>query len=185
MTRLSVAIALATLGLILPGTSESRQAKTIPGDTKTVTGKVEKIDTAARTLTITTGKEHEEIQVPETVKGFANVKVGDSLTLRYYDNIVLRLKPSDEPDFDKSTPGGISFQAAIPGQVGTASSQRTITAKITAIDEKVPSITFTGPNDWLFTSPVQDRKALSKVKVGDKVDIVWTAAVLVSLEPAQ
>jgi hypothetical protein len=32
---------------------------------------------------------------------------------------------------------------------------------------------------------VQDPVALSKVKVGDKVDIVWTEALLVSLEPGK
>jgi len=30
---------------------------------------------------------------------------------------------------------------------------------------------------------VQDTEALSKVKVGDKVDFVWTEAMMVSLEP--
>ena len=47
----------------------------------------------------------------------------------------------------------------------------------------VPSITFTGPNGLAFTSKVLDTEALAKVKVGDKVDIVWTEAMLVSLEP--
>ena len=49
---------------------------------------------------------------------------------------------------------------------------------------KVPSITFTGPNNWKYSSKVQDKEALSKVKVGDKVDIVWTEAVMISLEAA-
>ena len=68
----------------------------------------------------------------------------------------------------------------LPG--GTAATQRTITATITAIDPKMPSITFSGPNNWKYTSKVQDTAALAKVKVGDKVDIVWTEAVLVSLD---
>ena len=46
----------------------------------------------------------------------------------------------------------------------------------------IPSVTFTGPNGWKYTSKVQDKEALGKVKVGDKVDIVWTEAVLVSIE---
>ena len=69
----------------------------------------------------------------------------------------------------------------MPG--GTKARQRTVTATITGIDMSVPSITFTGPNGWTFTSKVQDTEALAKVKVGDKVDIVWTEAMLVSLEP--
>ena len=58
----------------------------------------------------------------------------------------------------------------------------TITATITAIDMSVPSATFTGPRGWKYTSRVQDKDALAKVKVGDKVDIVWTEALLVSLD---
>jgi hypothetical protein len=48
---------------------------------------------------------------------------------------------------------------------------------------QTPSITFTGPNGWKYTSKVQDKDALAKVKVGDKVEITWTEAVLVSVEP--
>jgi Cu/Ag efflux protein CusF len=32
---------------------------------------------------------------------------------------------------------------------------------------------------------VQDKAALAKVKVGDRVDIVWTDAKLLSLEPGK
>ena len=63
--------------------------------------------------------------------------------------------------------------------------QRTITATITAFDPTVPSITFSGPNNWKYTSRVEDKKALSKVKVGDRVDITWTQALLASVEDAK
>ena len=48
------------------------------------------------------------------------------------------------------------------GEAGTIAGQRKITATITAIDPKVPSITFSGPNNWTYSSRVQDRKALSQ-----------------------
>ena len=65
---------------------------------------------------------------------------------------------------------------------GTAAVQQTITATITAIDQTVPSITFSGPRGWTYSSRVEDKAALAKVKVGDRVDITWTSAVLLSLE---
>jgi hypothetical protein len=74
-------------------------------------------------------------------------------------------------------------EQALPG--GSTATQRTITATITAIDKNVPSITFTGPNGWKYTSKVQDTEALAKVNVGNRVDIVWTEAMLVSLEPGK
>ena len=49
----------------------------------------------------------------------------------------------------------------------------------------VPSITFTGPHNWTYSSQVEDKTTLEKVKDGDKVDIIWTDAVLISLEPGQ
>jgi hypothetical protein len=48
--------------------------------------------------------------------------------------------------------------------------------------QKVPSITFTGPNGWKYSSRVEDRKALVKVKVGDTLDITWTEAMILSLD---
>jgi len=46
----------------------------------------------------------------------------------------------------------------------------------------VPSITFTGPNGWKYSSRVEDKKALAKVKVGDRLDITWTEALILSVE---
>jgi hypothetical protein len=93
---------------------------------------------------------------------------------------VIRLKQPGEKDVNTSTGGATPSGQARPG--GTAAKQRTITATITAIDMNVPSITFTGPNGWKYSSKVEDKSALAKVKVGDKVDLTWTEAVLVSIE---
>jgi Cu/Ag efflux protein CusF len=184
MKRLLWTIGITAFGMMQVGAVIAAQSKTVPGEMKTVTGTVEAIDVAARKLSIKTGKEYEEIDVPAGVQGFANVKVGDRLNLRYYDNIVLILKKPGDPDVDVGT-SGVAVTPNVPGRSGTAARQRTITATITAIDRETPTITFNGPHNWSFVSPVKDRKALDKVKVGDKVDITWTAAVLVSLDPAK
>ena len=183
MNRLASIIALATLGSAL-SVSVDAQTKTIPGEMKTVKGTVENIEPSTRTLTIKTGKESKEIDVPEGVKGFSTVKVGDELTLRYYDNVVLIVKKPGEPDVDTRSAETV-LTPGVPGRSGTAARQRTVTATITAIDEKAPSITFSDASKRSHTSPVKDKKMLSQVKVGDKVDITWTTAVLVSLEPGK
>jgi hypothetical protein len=112
-----------------PGSDES---KTIPGERRTVKATVEAIEKATRSLTLK-GPEgnYVNVTVPEEVKRFDSLKVGDT---------------------------------------------------ITAIDPSAPSITFKGPNDWTYSSRVQDRDVLKKVKVGDRVDITWTEALLISVE---
>jgi hypothetical protein len=83
---------------------------------------------------------------------------------------------------DTTTTGATPGAGAKPS--GTVAEQRTITVTITEIDSKVPSITFKGPNNWTYSSRVEDKQALAKVKVGDKLDLTWTQAVLVEVAPA-
>ncbi len=92
------------------------------------------------------------------------------------------MKLPGEKNVDTATAGATPAAGTKPG--ATFSEQRTITATITEIDPKVPSITFKGPNNWTYSSRVEDKQALAKVKVGDKVDITWTTAVLVGVEAA-
>lgn len=157
------------------------QTKTIQGESKTISATVEAIDASARTLTLKGPKgNYLDIVVPEDVKRFDAIKVGDTLTAHYYDNVVLVLKKAGEAPVDIATDSVTKGGGEKP--VRTGSTQRTITATITAIDREIPSITFSGPNNWTYSSRVQDKKALAKVNVGDKVDITWTQAVLVSFE---
>jgi len=181
MKRLFGIVISGALGVLLIQVPIRAQSRTVSGEMKVVTGTVEKIDLTARILTIKTATDYEEISVPATVKNFSNVTVGDKLTLRYYDNVVLILKKQGEAPVDRRTE---TVTPGIAGTSGTVARQRTITATITAIDEQAPTVSFKGPRGGTFTSPVRDRAALSKVKVGDKVEIKWTDAVLVTLEPA-
>ena len=68
---------------------------------------------------------------------------------------------------------------------GTVANQRTLTVTITAIDQTIPSITVTSANGWVYSRKVTDRKALAQVKVGDKLDLTWNDAVLISFAEAK
>jgi hypothetical protein len=157
------------------------QTKTIPGDKVTKTATVEAIERSTRALTLK-GQEgnYVTLTVPADVKRFDEIKVGDTLTATYYENIVLRVQRPGEKAVDSASGAVTRGSGAKPGVTGAT--QRTITATITAIDPTIPSITFSGPNNWKYSSKVQDTQALSQVKVGDRVDITWTEALLVSFE---
>ncbi len=181
MKRLFVTFAL--LGLVaLLSTKALAQSKTIPGESIVKKVSIEAINRGTRELTIKDEDGHyTNITAPDDVKRFDELKVGDVITARYYENLVLRLKQPGEKDVDTSASADTRTPAG--GRPGaTVADQRTITATITQIDRNIPSITFSGPNNWTYSSRVEDKKALEKVKVGDKVDIVWTEAQLVSLD---
>ena len=174
--------AVATAALVAPFASTARaQTKTVTGEQKTVTATIEAIERSTRTVTLKEQNgQYTEISVPADVKRFDTMKIGDKITAKYYENIVLRLKLPGEPSTDTDTAALTPRPGEKPG--GTAATQRTITATITQIDQKVPSITFSGPNGWMYSSRVQDKAALAKVKVGDRLDITWTLAVLISVD---
>jgi hypothetical protein len=168
-------LVLGTAGAVMA------QTKSLTGESTTISATVEAINVSTRTLTLKGPKgNYVDVVASEDVKRFSEIKVGDTLTARYYENLVLRLKKPGEKTVDSATEGMTRGTGARPA--GTAATQRTITATITAIDQKVPSITFSGPNNWSYSSRVEDKKMLAQVKVGDKVDITWTEALLVSFD---
>jgi hypothetical protein len=170
----------AVLLTIAAGPVRAEQTKTITGETKTVTASVEAIEKASREVTVKKPDgTYEVFYVPKDVKRFDTLKIGDKVTAKYYENMVLRLKPQGEKDHNSDSD---AVTKSKEGPAATAAHQVTITATISAIDQKVPSITFTGPRGWTYSSRVEDKAALAKVKVGDKVDITWTEAMIVSLD---
>ena len=163
-------------GAQVHGPVQDRQVRDENGD-----GIIEAIEASTRTLHAQeTGRYLLTTVAGPDITRFAEVKIGDTVNVRYYENVIVRVKRPGEPDVVSSAKGTTGSEQALPG--GTRAKQVTITATITAIDPAAPSITFTGPHGWKYSSKVQDTEALAKVKVGDKVDIVWTEAMLVSVE---
>jgi hypothetical protein len=172
-------IATAVFALTLTS-AFAEQTKSIMGDMVTVTAKVEAIELQSRTLSLKKADgTFTTLVVPEAYERFPGIKVGDTVTARYYDNIVFRkLNPGEKPT-DSASAGLTAAGGSRPA--GTAAAQRTITTAISAIDMKVPSITFTGPNGWVYSSKVQDVALLKTLKVGDQVNITWTEAVSITV----
>jgi len=180
MKRMLAGMIAAAALVSTPGMAMA-QSKEVTSEIKTQSGVVEAIEAQSRSVTIRKpdGTVVTTVAGPE-VKRFEEIKVGDKVNARYYENLVIRVKPPGEPAVDKDVKDAIASAQTLPG--GTKARQRTLTCTITAIDLDTPTITFTSANGWKYTSKVRDKANLAAVKVGDKVDIIWTDALLVSLE---
>ena len=179
MYKQMIVLAAAALTLTV---SLAAQSKTVQGKEVSTTATIEGIEQGTRQLYVKRADgTNDVVYVPQEIKRFDSLKVGQKITVRYYENVVLRMAAPGAAPIDSSsrsvTPGA--------GQAGTAARQQTVTATISAIDPKLPSVSFTGPRGWNYTTRVEDKALLSKFKVGDKVDITWTEAMLVSVEDAK
>ena len=179
MYKQMIVLAAAVLTLTV---SLAAQSKTVTGKEVSTTATIEGIEQGTRQLYVKRADgTNDVVYVPEEIKRFSSLKVGQKITVRYYENVVLRMAAPGAAPIDSSS------RSVTPaaGTAGTAARQQTITATISAIDPKLPSVSFTGPRGWNYTTRVQDKELLSKFKVGDKVDITWTEAMLVSVEDAK
>ena len=181
MNRLAIAGAAARL---LPSASLGAiHSKTIRGEMKSVTVSVEAIAQPTREVTVKKlDGTYEMLYFPPTIKRLDTLKVGDKISARHYENIVLQLKAPGAMDADFSSAGVVTAKG---GKPAVTSRQHTITATIGAIDSNVPSITFTGPNGWKYSGRVQDKEALANVKIGDTLDITWTEALVISIHESR
>ena len=75
---------------------------------------------------------------------------------------------------------------AKPGERPAAAAGREVTAiaKVTGVDKNAKTITLKGPRGNVVTLDVQNPDHFKVVKVGDEVEVVYTEAVAISVEPA-
>lgn len=178
-------ILVATCALTLAAATVTlAQQKEIAGDMATVKGLVEAVDHSNRILTLKMEDgEFENVTVPKGAERFDEIKVGDTLQVRYYDNVTVRLKEPGEPDVNEAELGASSPGAASPS--GTIAAQRRMTVTVTELDLEKGVVTVEGPNGYKYSRRIEDKKAAKKVKVGDKIDMTWTEAVQIAIIPGK
>ena len=147
----------------------------------TVRGAVQAVDHTARTVTVQSeGGKVVTLDVPTTATRFDQVKVGDIVTMTYYDRVSVRPKPADEAAVNRviePTTTTTANPGALPG--ATRARQRVATMTLTAVDPATRSVTFSGPKGNAYTRFVIDTvdpAVLASLKVGDRVDVTWTEA---------
>lgn len=154
-------------------------------DSVSATATIQAIDKANRLVTLKDESGAEDtMQVGPAMKRFDELKVGDKVKVTYYESLVLQVrKPGDAVktggDDAKLTKGTGGSPAA------TLSRQQTTTVEVLGIDQKLPSITVRTADGRTVTRKVENRKNLEGVKVGDKIDITYTQAAILSVEPVK
>jgi len=162
--------------------SVAAQKAITQGDVVEVTAEIVAIDHDARLITLEgEDGEIEEIYAGPEVKRFDELKVGDEVTFRYYESIVSRIRKPGEPAPEASgEPTLVRGTGAKPS--ATLSQQMSATVTITAIDANVPSVTVKTEDGRTMSFKIEDKKNLEGVKVGDRVDITYTAAVMITVK---
>jgi len=150
----------------------------------TVTATVVKVDQKTREVTLKRedGQEFSFV-AGEDVKNLAQVKPGDMVTATYAEALAYEVKKGGEMVGPATVVGGGAAEPGARPAAGIAR-QTTATVMITAIDPKAPSVTFKGPQGNTRTIKVMHPEKLEGVSVGDTVQLTFTEAFGIKVEPA-
>jgi Cu/Ag efflux protein CusF len=154
-------------------------------DAVTATFTITAIDSGSRVVTL---KDKEgvtrEVACGPEVRRFDALKVGDTVTFRYYESVATAIRRSSgAPPAMSGNAGVTRTPGAKPG--GTIAQQLTTTVTIEAIDPKIPSVTVKTADGNKLSFKVEDKKNIEGYKAGDKVDITYTQALAISVADAK
>ena len=179
-TALLCAAVVATANLALA------QQTVTKGELITGQATIEAIDRTSRTLTVRyEDKTADTVDVGPEVKRFNELNVGDRIMVKYYESAVVQLRKAGDTantadDRTSVIPKGTT---GTPG--ATIARQVRATVEVTAIDEQAPSITVKAQDGRIVSRKIEDRRNLRNVKVGDRLDITYTRAAVIAVEPAK
>jgi hypothetical protein len=161
-------------------------------NTQEVSATVQSIDVERRLLSLRddTGQQV-TVEVAPAVRNLAQVKPGDKVVARYYESLAAELVArGDKAGTTQAPVQDAVIGRAAPGErpgvvMGTENRQ---TVRITKIDKKNNIVSFFGSDGLARSVPIktpQGQEFIGKLKEGDEVEVRYTEAVAVTVEPVK
>lgn len=151
-----------------------------------ISAQVLAIDKATRTLTLKGPKGNVvDIVASDEVKNFDQIKVSDLVVARYVQALTLELKKPGS--IDGGTVVTEKAGHAKPGERPAVAGARQVTAlaEVIGVDPKASTITIKGPRGNVMTLDVLNPDQFKVVKRGDKIEVTYTEALALSVEPTE
>jgi hypothetical protein len=155
-------------------------------ETVKMTATVVLIDMSSRDVVLidSQGKMH-KVNVSDQARNLDQVKVGDKVTAEYTEAISLQLKKrgtADGPPASAQEAVIRSPKGMMPG--GAAGRKVTAFATVVAVNAKTQFVTLRGPLGNEYDLQVLDPAQFKAVTKGDQVEVVYTEAFAISVQPA-
>lgn len=183
------AAGLSILAMLLVAACQSAPPKpmqTIESTAK-ITATIEKIDHTKRLLSLKSPSgEMVTVEVDPVVRNFDQMKVGDQVVATYREAIgaQIRSSASGAPATVK-----INTDVAKPGERPAASATSTVLVPVTiaSVDSANDLVSFYGEDGLMRAITVQTDEArafIKQLRPGDHVEVTFTEAFAISVEPA-
>ncbi|MBL8200505.1 MAG: hypothetical protein JNK40_05980 [Chromatiales bacterium] len=191
-------VALALIATAVAGTAVAQQPASGTGAvvasepgraaalrTVEISAQVISINKSTRTLTLKGERGNVvEVVAGDDVRNFDQIRVGDAVVARYAEALTLELRKTRVAAGEATVSEELGRAKA--GERPAVAGIRTVTAiaDVVAVDPAASTISLKGPQGNVVTLDVRNPDQFKVVKVGDQVEVTYTEAVALSVEPA-
>jgi Cu/Ag efflux protein CusF len=181
MTRISTTAMAVSVLCVASTLGLAAQMPVSKVDSVTTTATIQAIDATTRRVTLRLEKGDEDtFVVGPAVTRFDELKVGDKIKMTYYESRVYQIrKPGETANVPGESSAITAATSKLPG--GTVARQVKSTVTVVSVDPSVPSITVKTDDGRTVTRKVEDKKHLAGVQPGDRIDVTYTEALLMSV----
>jgi outer membrane protein len=152
----------------------------------TVTATLTAIDMTTRQVTLRRPDGSTFLVVAdERARNLPQLRVGDTVTVDYYDRLTLDLKKGGTGEAAVRTDSVSGSRAELgqrPG--GSATRETVIVADVIAVNPAGQTISLRGPGGRVVDLPVKDPEQFKRIAVGDQVQATYVEAAALSITPA-
>jgi hypothetical protein len=172
----SLVVVLAPV--VVPAQAQSPNVVTREG---TSTATVERIEKSSRLLTLRAPENMmQTVYVDPAVKEFNDLKVGDVITIRYLESVVVQVRPGAA----LSGPRDTTEEARNAGGENVVGQQKVIVT-IDSIDSQGQVIVYRTADGMKAARYVADKRLVQGLRAGDRVEVTLTRERAVSIERAR
>jgi hypothetical protein len=148
-----------------------------------VSGQVDRIDRAGRTISITSaGVVSAAIYAGPDLPIFDQLNSGDMVTVRFYDSLIVEVTPGERMKPIEDTTSDARKMVDRPDASILQQSRLVVT--IDSLDVEKGTVTYHGFDNRRVFRVVSDRRLMEGVKPGDVVTITFTRAQAVAITKA-
>lgn len=183
--RKQVSLVLVLVAMLYTGSVvTSGQATTTKAGNISKTATITAINHTTRVVTLKDQQGNlEDVQCGPEIKRFAELKVGDTVTFAYHAAVVYQIVKPGEKTAAAAGASVVRGQGVKPS--GAVTQQVKATVTVEAVDPAAPSITVRTADGHKMTAQVEDKKSLEGVKAGDKIEVTFTEALMVTVDAAK
>lgn len=175
-STIKTALYTLLLGWLLTVPVHAQEPRTSAREIATLAGIVDRVDRTSRALTLRVANGvKESVYVAPDVKVFDELKIGDNVTVRVVESVIVALRPDLKPTVPVDTTAAAKKESGSAGQ-GDVLQQLKAVVTIEIVDLRAQTVTYNSGNNLRVIRAVADPGLIQGLKPGDVIEITYTRA---------